>query len=83
MSRLHAQLQSYNIPNYYIIQTADSVHGGAVTLERQIQPQVWEIVTPGLCNTKGTALKYSYCNCLAGFQCLFTTQKWISLCRKQ
>ena len=54
-----AQLQSYNIPNYYIIQTADSVHGGAVTLERQIQPQVWEIVTSGLCNTKGTALKYS------------------------
>ena len=49
-----AQLQSYNLPDYYI-QTADSIHGGAVTLERQIQPQVWEIVTPGLCNTKGTA----------------------------
>ena len=47
------ELQSYNLPDYYI-RTAHRVHGGAVTLDRQVQPEIWKIVSPGLCNTQGS-----------------------------
>ena len=47
------ELQSYNFPDFYV-RTAHRLHGGAVTLERQVQPEIWEMVTPGLCNLQGT-----------------------------
>ena len=50
---VNIELQSYNIPDYYI-HTAHSTHGGAVTLQRQVQPIIWKIVSPGLCNREGT-----------------------------
>ena len=47
------ELQSYNLPDYYI-RTAHRVHGGAVTLDRQVQPEIWKTVSPSLCNTQGS-----------------------------
>ena len=48
------ELQSYNLPDYYV-HTAHRVHGGAVNLQRQTQPEIWKIVSPGLCDIEGTA----------------------------
>lgn len=47
------ELQSYNIPDYYV-QTAHRVQGGTVTLQRQTQPEIWKIISPGLCNRDGS-----------------------------
>jgi hypothetical protein len=47
------ELQSYNLPDYYI-HTAHRLHGGTATLQRQTQPVIWKIVSPGLCNRVDT-----------------------------
>ena len=47
------ELQSYNLPDYYI-QTAHRIHGGAVTVQRTTHPEIWKTVSPGLCNREGT-----------------------------
>lgn len=48
------ELQSYNLPDYYI-HVAHRVSGGAVSIRRQAQPEVWQIESPGLCGAQGSA----------------------------
>lgn len=52
-SNAAVELQSYNYPDYYI-QPANTVSGGAVTIQRSAKPATWKVISPGLCNARGT-----------------------------
>ena len=50
---VNVELQSYNYPTFYV-KTAHRLHGGRVTIANNAQPQIWNMITPGLCNIAGT-----------------------------
>ena len=50
---VNVELQSYNYPTYYV-KTAHQLHGGKVTIANDAQPQIWNMITPGVCNITGT-----------------------------
>ena len=47
------ELQSYNLLDYYV-RTAHRLHGGRATIGKQEQPEIWNMLSPGLCNLTGT-----------------------------
>ena len=51
------ELQSYNFPDHYI-RTADYLNGGSVIISNQDEPEIWNMLSPGICNLAGTV---SFC----------------------
>ena len=57
MDCVNVELQSYNLPDHYI-RTAHRLHGSSVTLAIQARPDIWNMRSPGICNSTGTV---SFC----------------------